>query len=67
MSLANAFLQAGQEGFEKRDSSGVEKFITDDFQMISPIITRSRQEFLDWVSGGGNAATVTAVFDVEFL
>ena len=67
MSLANAFLQAGQEGFEKRDSSVVEKFITDDFQMISSITTRSRQEFLDWVSGGGNAATVTAVFDVEVL
>ena len=65
MSLANAFLQAGQEGFEKRDSSGVEKFITDDFELISPITTRSRQEFLDW--GGGNAATVTAVFDVEVL
>ena len=67
MASATEFLEAGQEGFEKRDSSGVEKFITDDFQMISPIITRSRQEFLDWVSGGGNAATVTAVFDVEVL
>ena len=67
MSLANAFLQAGQEGFEKRDSSGVEKFITYDFQLISPITTRSRQEFLDWVAVGGNANTVTAVFDVEVL
>ena len=67
MASATEFLEAGQEGFEKRDSSGVEKFITDDFQMISPITTRSRQEFLDWVSGGGNAATVTAVFDVEVL
>jgi len=42
MSLANAFLRAGQEGFEKRDSSGVEKFITDDFQLISSITIRSR-------------------------
>ena len=67
MASATEFLEAGQEGFEKRDSSGVEKFITDDFQMISPITTRSRQEFLDWVSGGGNATTVTAVFDVEVL
>ena len=67
MSLANSFLQAGQKGFEKGDSSGVEKFITDDFQLISPIITRSRQEFLDLVAVGGNATTVTAVFDVEVL
>ena len=67
MSLANAFLHAGQEGFEKKDSSRVEKFITDDFQLISPITTRSRQEFLNWVAGGGNAATVAAIFDVEVL
>ena len=67
MASATEFLEAGQEGFEKRDSSGVEKFITDDFQMISPITTRSRQEFLDWVAGGGNATTVVAVFDVEVL
>ena len=67
MSLANAFLQAGQEGFNKRDSSWVEKFITEDFQLISSITTRSKQEFLDWVSRGGNAATITAVFDVSVL
>ena len=67
MSSATAFLQADQAGIDKKDSSQAAELITDDFQMKSPIATRSRQEFLDWVAVGGNVATVTAVFDLEVL
>ena len=67
MSLATDYLQATHEGFANKDSGGLVELITDDFQLISPITTRSRQEFLDWVAGGGNATTVVAVFDVEVL
>ena len=54
MSLATDYLQATREGFADKDSGGLVELITDDFQLISPITTRSRQEFLDWVAGGGN-------------
>ena len=64
MSSATEFLQAGQEGFEKRDSSGVEKFITDDFEMITPLRTEARRGFLDWVSAGGSPTTVS---DIEVI
>jgi len=67
MSLATDYLQATQEGFANNDSGDLVELINDDFQLISPITTRSRQEFLDWVSGGGNSTTVAAVFDVEVL
>ena len=63
MSLATDYLQATQEGFANKDSGGIVELITDDFQLISPITTRSRQEFLDWITGGGNTTTVAAVFD----
>ena len=43
MSLATEFLQAGQEGFENKDSSSVGKFITDDFEMVTLVQTRPRQ------------------------
>ena len=52
MSSATEFLEAGQEGFEKRDSSGVEKLIADDFEMITPLRTEARQGFLDWIAAG---------------
>ena len=67
MSLATDYLQATREGFANKDSGGLVELITDDFQLISPITTRSRQEFLDWVAGGGNSTIVDAVFDVEVL
>ena len=63
MSLATDYLQATREGFANKDSGGLVELITDDFQLISPITTRSRQEFLDWVAGGGNSTIVDAVFD----
>ena len=52
MSSATEFLEAGQEGFEKRDSSGVEKLITDDFEMITPLRMEARQGFWDWIAAG---------------
>ena len=64
MSLATEFLQAGQEGFEKREYSGVEKFITDDFEMITPLRRETRQGFLDWIAAGGSPTTVS---DIEVI
>ena len=52
MSSATEFLQAGQEGFEKKDSSGVEKYITDDFRFVSNVRNIGKQETLDWTSTG---------------
>jgi len=67
MSLATDYLQAPQEGFANEDSGGIVELITDDFQLISPISTKCRQEFLDWVAGGGNSTTVAVVFNPEVL
>ena len=61
MASATEFLEAGQEGFEKKDSSGVEKYITDDFEMVPPSTTLSRQGFLDWVEDGGSPTTVSGI------
>ena len=64
MSSATEFLQAGQEGFGKKNSSAVEKFITDDFVMTTPVMPRSRQEFLGWVAAGGSP---TSISDIEVI
>ena len=61
MASATEFLEAGQEGFEKKDASGVEKYITDDFEMVTPSTTLSRQGFLDWVAAGGSPTTVSGI------
>ncbi len=65
MASATEFLEAGQEGFEKKDSSGVEKYITDDFEMVTPSTTLSRQGFLDWVASGGSP-TVPSNYEVIY-
>ena len=59
------FLQVGKEGLANKDSSGVEKFITDDFQMTTPMRILTRQEFLDWVASGGSP-TVPSDFEVIY-
>ena len=55
------FLQVGKEGLANKDSSGVEKFITDDFQMTTPMRILTRQEFLDWVASGGSPTTISDI------
>ena len=64
MSLATEFLQACKEGFANKKSSSVGEFLTDDFLMISPVTTRSKQGFLDLVAEGGNPAIIE---DVEVI
>ena len=39
------FLRVSKEGLAIKDSSEVEKFITDDFQMTTPRVSLDRQEF----------------------
>ena len=47
-----------KEGFEKKDSSKLAELLTDDFQMLSRLGTRSKQETLDWTSAGGNPSVI---------
>ena len=42
------------EGFEKRDSSQLAEFFTDDFRFVSTIRDIGKQETLDWTAAGGN-------------
>ncbi|MAF38456.1 MAG: hypothetical protein CL696_06175 [Chloroflexi bacterium] len=42
------------EGFEKRDSSQLAEFFTDDFRFVSTIRDIGKQEALDWTAAGGN-------------
>jgi hypothetical protein len=64
MSLATEFLQTCKEGFANKDSSSVGGFITDDFEMITPVTSRPRQGFWDLVAKGGNPAIIE---DVEVI
>ena len=52
------FLQTGVVALANKDSSAVEKYITDDFEMVTPSTTLSRQGFLDWVAAGGSPTTL---------
>ena len=64
MSLATDTYKAFKQGFDNKDSSQAEKFMTDDFVMVTKIGTRSRQETLDWIAAGGNPTTID---DMELL
>ena len=64
MSLAMVLLGACKEGFANKDSSSVGGFLTDNFEMITPITSRPRQGFLDLVAEGGNPAIIE---DVEVI
>ena len=59
------FLQVGVIALANKDSSAVEKYITDDFEMVTPSTTLSRQGFLDWVAAGGSP-TVPSNFEVIY-
>ena len=59
------FLQFGEKALANKDSSGVEKYITDDFEMVTPATTLSRQAFLDWVASGGSP-TVPSNYEVIY-
>ena len=61
MSLGTEFLQALSTGFSSKDSSGCEKFITDDFELITTFRTMSRREFLDWAASGGSPTTISDI------
>ena len=59
------FLQTGVVALANKDSSAVEKYITDDFEMVTPSTTLSRQGFLDWVAAGGSP-TAPSNFEVIY-
>ena len=64
MSLAMVLLGACKEGFANKDSSSVGGFLTEDFEMITPVKSRPRQGFLGLVAEGGNPAIIE---DVEVI
>ena len=64
MSLSTEFTKAIQEGFANKDSSRLAELLTDDFQMITPFRSLSRQGFLDWVAAGGSP---TSISDIEVI
>jgi hypothetical protein len=47
-----------QEGFTNKDSSKLEKFFTDDFEMVGASGNRSRQQTLEWVAAGGSPTSI---------
>ena len=57
MASATAFFNTWNDGFAKNDSSRLAELLTDDFQFVGSQSTRSRQETLDWTSGGGNGGS----------
>ena len=57
VSVSEVF-KAWQEGFTKNDSSKLAEFLTDDFEMVVPSGTRSRQHTLDWTAAGGSPTSI---------
>ena len=57
VSVAEVF-KTWQEGFANKDSSKIEEFFTDDFELVGANVNRSRQETLDWISAGGSPTTI---------
>ena len=53
-----------KEGFERKDSSHLAEFFTDDFKFVSRLRVMSKQETLDWTAAGGNP---TDIDDLEVL
>jgi len=47
-----------QEGFANKASSKLAEFLTDDFEMVVPSGTRSRQQTLDWTAAGGSPTSI---------
>ena len=52
MVLVSEVFKAWNEGFEKKDSSQLAEFFTDDFRFVSNIRDIGKQETLDWTSTG---------------
>ncbi len=63
VSVAEVF-KTWQEGFANKDSNGLAKLLTDDFQFVSETRDWGKQETLDWTAGGGFQ---TAMDNLEVL
>ena len=58
MSSVTELWKTWQEGFANKDSSKLAEFLTDDFEMVVPSGTRSRQQTLDWTAAGGSPSAI---------
>ena len=63
VSVSEVF-EAWNEGFEKKDSSQLAEFFTDDFRFVSETRDWGKQETLDWTAEGGFQ---TAMDNLEVL
>ena len=58
MASGTALFKAWKEGFEKKDSSQLAEFLTEDFRFVSRLRNIGKQETLDWTSAGGNPTVI---------
>ena len=64
MVAVSEVFKAWKEGFEKKDSSQLAEFLTDDFRFVTRLRDIGKQETLDWTDAGGNP---TAIDNLEVL
>jgi hypothetical protein len=64
MSAETCLFEATQEGLINNDSSQCGEFLADDFEWEMRVGTRNKQQYLDWVAGGGDP---TRIEDNEVL
>ena len=64
MASVSEVFKAWKEGFEKKDSSQLAEFLTDDFRFVTRLRDIGKQETLDWTDAGGNP---TAIDNLEVL
>ena len=64
MASGTELWKAWQEGLANKDSSKLAGLLTDDFEFVTRLNTRSRQQTLDWTDAGGNPSVID---DLEVL
>ena len=64
MASGTELWKAWQEGLANKDSSKLAELLTDDFEFVTRLNTRSRQQTLDWTDAGGNPSVID---DLEVL
>ena len=58
MASGTELWKAWQEGLANKDSSKLAELLTDDFEFVTRLNIRSRQDTLAWVDAGGNLAVI---------
>ena len=64
MASGTELWKAWQEGLTNKDSSKLAGLLTDDFEFVTRLNTRSKRQTLDWTDAGGNPSVID---DLEVL